>query len=173
MSYKQKSGYMLLGAGLLALGIIIGRLIEPSMEAESNGVFEKIICRELDLVDKDGNRMIGFRSNDESAGAIFYSREGKMVMFLGSVDELGSSLTMFDRFGRLMIGLSSSSSWDNLTGNGLTVYDIQGKAAVELASALRGNEVKVYNSGGDVAAEMASDIDNWVDIETILKNRSK
>ena len=174
MNYKQKSGYMLLGAGLLAVGIIIGRLIEPRlkveprMEAESVGVFEKITCRELDLVDQDGNRMISFLSTDESAGAIFYSREGGMVMFLGSADELGSSLSMFDRFGRLTLGLGSSSSWDNRAGNGLTVYDIHGKAAVELASTVRGSEVKVYNSGGDVAAEMVSDTDNWGSIKDWL-----
>ena len=52
MNYKQKSGYMLLGAGLLAVGIIIGRLIEKRMEAQSVGVFDKVQCREFDLVDK-------------------------------------------------------------------------------------------------------------------------
>ncbi|MDE0044207.1 MAG: hypothetical protein OXT74_19375 [Candidatus Poribacteria bacterium] len=165
MNYKQKSGYMLLGAGLLAVGIIMGRFIETRLKAESGGVFEKITCRELDLVDKDGNRMIGFRSTDESAGAIFYSREGRMVMFLGSADELGSSLSMFDQFGQLTLGLGSSSSWDNLIGNGLTVYDMYGRAAVELSSTLRGNQVRVYNSGGEVAAEMVSDTDNGVSLE--------
>ena len=52
MNYKQKSGYMLLGAGLLAIGIIIGRLIETRMEAQSVGVFEKISCREFELVER-------------------------------------------------------------------------------------------------------------------------
>ena len=173
MNYKQKSGYMLLGAGLLAVGIIIGRLIEKRMEAQSVGVFDKVQCREFDLVDKDGNRLIGFQSTDKSAGAIFYSREGKMVMFLGSIDGLGSSLSLYDRFGRLTIGLGSSSSWDNLTGNGLTVYDIHGRgAAVELNSTLRGNEVRVYNSDGEVAAEMVSDTDNWMSLEGILAKPS-
>ena len=169
MNYKQKSGYMLLGAGLLAVGIIIGRLIEPSMEAESGDVFEKIICREIELVDKDGNRMISFRSNDEAAGATFYNREGKIVMFLGSADELGSSLTMYDRFGRLTIGLSSSSGWDNLTGNGLTVYDIHGRAAVELNSTLRGNEVRVYDRFGNVVGELVTKEDNWVPFDELTR----
>ena len=58
MNHKQKLGYTLLGAGILAVGIIIGQVITPDIEAQSNGVFDKITCRELEVMDKDGNRGI-------------------------------------------------------------------------------------------------------------------
>ena len=32
MNYKQKFGYSLLGAGIMALGIIIGQVITPDTE---------------------------------------------------------------------------------------------------------------------------------------------
>lgn len=36
MNHKQKLGYMLLGAGIMALGIIIGQVVTPDIEARSN-----------------------------------------------------------------------------------------------------------------------------------------
>ena len=50
MNHKQKLGYILLGAGIMALGIAIGQFITPDIEAQNNGVFEKITCRELEVV---------------------------------------------------------------------------------------------------------------------------
>ena len=54
MTHKQKLGYMLLGAGIMALGIIIGQVITPEIEAQSNGVFDEIQCRKLTVVDHNG-----------------------------------------------------------------------------------------------------------------------
>ena len=36
MNHKQKFGYMALGAGILTLGIIIGQVVTPDIEAQSN-----------------------------------------------------------------------------------------------------------------------------------------
>ena len=165
MNCKQKSGYMLLGAGLLAVGIIIGRLIEARMEAQSVGVFEKISCREFELVSATGNKAISLRSDDKSNGLSLYDKQGNLVMSLASIDEVGSGLSVYDRYGRLMIGLTSSSGWDNLEGSGLTVYNQHGNAAVELNSTLRGNEVSVYDKWGKRVSEMVSGSDNWMSFE--------
>ena len=61
MNYKQKLGYTLLGAGIMALGIIIGQAITPDIEAQSNGVFDKITCRGIEVVDENGKRRAFFR----------------------------------------------------------------------------------------------------------------
>ena len=45
MNTLQKLGYMALGVGLLAVGIIIGQWGTPDIEAQSNGVFDEITCR--------------------------------------------------------------------------------------------------------------------------------
>ena len=58
MNHKQKLGYIALGAGILALGITIGQIITPDIEAQSNGVFDKITCRELHVVNKHGKLAI-------------------------------------------------------------------------------------------------------------------
>ena len=58
MNHKQKLGYMALGAGILAVGIIIGQFVTPDIEAQSNGVFDKITCRGIGVIDKDGEMTI-------------------------------------------------------------------------------------------------------------------
>ena len=57
MNHKQKLGYMALGALILAVGITIGQFVTPNIEAQNNGVFDKVVCRELEVVDKAGLRM--------------------------------------------------------------------------------------------------------------------
>ena len=172
MNYKQKSGYMLLGAGLLAVGIIIGQLIEPDMETDLNGVLEKIRCRELEVVDANGNKAISLRSDAASSMSVYYDKQGNVAMLMGCIDEKDRGVSIYDQYGRLLVGLSSASGWDNLKGSGLTVYDMQGNAAVELVSNLGGNQVSVYNSRGKRVSEMVSGSDNWMSFEVGLPNRA-
>ena len=65
MNYKQKLRYTLLGAGIMALGIIIGQWGTPNIEAQSKGVFDKITCREFEVVDAKGNKAIVLAGGDK------------------------------------------------------------------------------------------------------------
>ena len=77
MNYKQKLGYMALGAGILALGIIIGQWVTPDIEAQNNGVFDKIICRENVLVyDLYENMRIGLISSKTVDGIAVWDKVG-------------------------------------------------------------------------------------------------
>ena len=58
MNHKQKLAYMALGALILALGITIGQVITPTIEAQNNGVFDDITCRSLRVVDEKGEATI-------------------------------------------------------------------------------------------------------------------
>ena len=58
MNNKQKLGYTLLGVGIMAGGITIGQFITPNVKAQNNGVFDKITCRELEVMDKAGKSAI-------------------------------------------------------------------------------------------------------------------
>ena len=184
MTHMQRSGYMFLGAGLLALGIIIGRMIETRTVVQSDGVFEKIQCRELEVVDSQGNKAIALQSHDTSNGMVIFDSwgQGQAAVFLGTIDEVGNGLSVYDRFSRLKMGLTTSSGWDNVTGSGLSIYDDFDQVAVGLSSRLRGNEVQVYNRHGELVEEMVSSTDNWVSFKDLgledklrerLKNKTK
>ena len=59
MNHKQKLGYILLGAGIMAVGTIIGQVITPNIEAQNNGMFGEIQCTGLSVVDENGKMVIG------------------------------------------------------------------------------------------------------------------
>ena len=87
MNYKQKLGYMALGAVIMALGIIIGQWGTPDIEAQSNGVFDKITCREIEVIDKDGNEAIRLYTTKHGGDIRMESKDGRIAAM--GIDERG------------------------------------------------------------------------------------
>lgn len=129
MNHKQKLGYMALGAGILAVGIMIGQFVTPDIEAQSNGVFDKITCREIEVVDKAGKRRAFL---------------GRGVTPLSKGRELvGNTFQLFDKDGNKVIELSA----DDLA-NEIVLYDKKGNNAVRLVEVGGGfTAIQVRQSG--------------------------
>ena len=151
MNYQQKLGYMALGAGILALGIIIGQVITPNIEAQSNSVFDKITCRELVVTAENGNKAIALVATEEAGnGIIIYNpaEEGTIVLV---ATEQQSQVSISDRVGTKAINLLS----DNTTpfeGNSVTIYNQVGGQGVLLYSVKgRGNGVIVADLTGNAS----------------------
>ena len=103
MNYKQKLGYILFGAGIMAIGIIIGQVITPDIEAQSNGVFDKITCRELEVVDEKGERGIVLLAvGDTNAIVIGDNSPGTGRIYL-STDHGTNGITITDGAGNSAI----------------------------------------------------------------------
>ena len=114
MNQKQKLGYTLLGAGIMALGIIVGEFVTPNIKAQSNGVFEKITCRELEVVneksaeislgdktvvilDNQGKNAIDLiNSNIENGVSVYDRKSGKTGISLYA-DERESGIIVIDK----------------------------------------------------------------------------
>ena len=121
MNHKQKLGYIVLGAAIMAVGITIGQFITPNIEAQSNGVFNKIVCREIEVLDEDGNKAIGLRSNDKATSVSIYDRRGNIAAVLGTEGD-GTRLTFWDKFGEKALVLESKGRVLPEVVRGLTVY---------------------------------------------------
>ena len=169
MNHKMKLGYMALGAGILAIGIIIGQVVTPDIEAQNNGVFDKITCRSLKVVDKHGNSGIMLGSDDKinevivfdlSSGqkAIWLSSEpdksnivgvynssGTRAISLVSTDRMSNQISLFDIYGQKAIGLSS---FDEI--NSVQVFNPLAQKAIMLGSKVQGSTVQVYDKGGNI-----------------------
>ena len=113
MNHKQKLGYMALGASIMALGIIIGQIITPDIEAQSNGVFDEITCRTLKVVDKNGKRraflgrgVTPLTPGHELVGNVFqlFDKEGKKAIEL-STDDLLNEIVLYDKKGNQAVRL--------------------------------------------------------------------
>ena len=124
MNHKQKLGYMALGAGILAIGIIIGQWGTQDIEAQNNGVFDEITCRSLKVVDENG----------------------KMAIELSGGGEFDNHVTLYNQWGRGI--LLNASKIDNR----VSVYDYEGarnrneNEAILLVSTITGESALHINS---------------------------
>ncbi len=117
MNYKQKLGYMLLGAGIMAIGITIGQFVTPDIEAQQNGFFDEITCRGLTVVDQNGKTAI------------------RLNTFLGA-----NGVSILNKKGKLAIALSSSEAY-----NTVNIYDKNEKGAIVLSALEKSNEINIYD----------------------------
>ena len=91
MNQKQKLGYMVLGAWIMAVGITIGQFITPNIEAQSNGVFNEITCRRLKVVDELGKDAILLDSNENVNRIIVFNKAGEASIAIRAFEN-GNSL---------------------------------------------------------------------------------
>ena len=117
MNYKQKLGYMALGAGILALGITIGQFITPDIKAQNNGVFDKIICQRLEVLDSAGNPGIVLVSTEKVNAAVIHDKQGGKAVTLAGVEQ-GNFVSVGHK-GKEAIGLYAHDTTRKVTISGL------------------------------------------------------
>ena len=118
MNHKQKLGYTLFGAGIMALGITIGQVITPQLEAQSNGVFDEIVCTKLTVVNKEGKQVVILGSREYTLwdsenpigqnGVWIYDNEGNETIAL-QAEDAGSRIIIYDKEGYYAAKLDSVS----------------------------------------------------------------
>ena len=145
MNYKQKLGYTTLGAAIMLIGMWLSPLISPPVTAQHNGVFDKIQCTSLTVVDKQGQTAVKLVSDEEFGNRVtVFNEQGTPAVTLVSREEF-NEVTVFNQQRNPAVGLTS----DEELGNGVTIYNEQGNPAVDLASNEElGNRVDVYDKQG-------------------------
>ena len=141
MNHKQKLGYMALGAGIMLIGMWVSPLISPPVTAQHNGVFDKIQCREIEVIDKDGKTGITLTTHEERGGGLFVlSGED------GSVD-IGTTV----RGGFVWVSGKGGSArmMTYKQGGRVSVFGKDGGSA-EMATDEVGGRVGVSGKGGSV-----------------------
>ncbi len=128
MNQKQKLGYMALGAGILAFGITIGQFITPDIEAQNNGVFDKITCREIQVVDEHGKLRIYLDILNGASIISFHNSQGSDAIRLYAAEGTGNSVIVYDKGLRAISLDSTFMSFDSdEKSNRVRVFDEQGK----------------------------------------------
>ena len=169
MNCKQKLGYMALGAGILALGIIIGQFVTPDIEAQDNGVFDKIQCRGLEVLDTEGKAVIVLAAHDvgnailvngvhdKPAIALMADKKGGVSVRAGEQsglvlisDEIGNRMIVSDDRGEPAIVFRTRDD-----EHGIFVYDKQGEQAVTIGHDQTMNAVHLLNEG-EISARLSA-----------------
>lgn len=126
MNTLQKFLYMALGAVIMALGIIIGQFVTQDIEAQANGVFDKIQCRELVVVNKHGGYAIELVSNEEGNQVSVFNKHGKLGIDLVTTED-DNAITIFDHYKNPRVFLVSGKKVD-----GLAVLDKAGNVEASI-----------------------------------------
>ena len=160
MNYRQKLGYMALGAGVLAIGITIGQWITPNIEAQNNGVFDEIICRSLKVVSGLGNRAILLNSGKEGNAVVVYDTTGEKAIGLVSVindtpdlnrnavlpiEKHDNMLMIYNRQDQQVISLLSSEEQ-----NYISLLDPQGRKAIYLPADSHNNAITLFDKANNI-----------------------
>ena len=142
MNNKQKLGYMASGAGMLAIGLIIGQFLAPDIDAQSKSVFDKIYCRQIVVEDAEGKPQMILADNRIDV----FNKQGKGVISL-IADNRQLQLLISDPVGKKGISLLSIDK-GAAQGNIVSVFNKQGKTAIALMSTVLDSSVRVYDKQG-------------------------
>ena len=154
----------------MLIGLVVGAIVSPPLIAQSNAVFHKVVCREIEVVDENGRQAILISSGNGTAlVTIFDSRSGVPGVMLGSSETMnnvhitdkrsgipGSIFLQSHKGGANGVGIYNIGSNANAVmlgstdeSNYVSVSDKQGKETVTLRSAVFvGNSVTVYDNQG-------------------------
>lgn len=146
MKHKQKLGYMVLGAGILAVGITIGQIITPDIEAQNNGVFDQITCNGLIVLDKAGKRAVALGAAEVGNAVVVFDKAGKEAVALGAAD-FGNTVTVFDKAGKGAVGLAAGENT-----NGLVVHGKAGNEEIIVGTSEEyANVIQIIDRVGNVS----------------------
>ena len=134
MNHKQKLGYMALGAGILALGIIIGQWGTPDIEAQSNGVFDEITCRSLKVVDETGVK-VSIGVNADGGFIKVDDKDRELQALIGSTEH-GGHVSVYR-------GLAPGATMGMTSHGGIVSVWGKGSAAAVMQIEEDGGEVTV------------------------------
>ena len=172
MNFKQKLGYMLIGCLFTIAGYILASLGGDTTHAQQNEqVIDKIVCRELEILDKKGTKRIrlSLGNNEDTAYVTLYDKDGFINAMFYSSDH-GADLTLGSH-SQVHLSIDKHSSGLSLRSDANTIklstFDELGSFIwVHAKSAIEG----VFQSGLEIHAHANG---AHVDIEERVKLESK
>ena len=160
MNHRQKLGYIALGAGIMLIGMSVGStFFTPNIEAQNNGFFDKITCREFEVLDKNGKTALNVKSEGMENSITLYHPNGKRAFRLLSNTILENFMILYGPDGKMAIGLHSTGA-----GSLISIDDPNGKGGISLQSlgAVQSlglgaeNTISISNPNGITAIELNS-----------------
>jgi hypothetical protein len=123
MNFKQKLGYMFIGCLFTIAGYILASLGGATHAQQNEQVIDKIVCKQLEVVNKAGKRVVNVWTNEiGKCGVIdIFNTAGKRVASIGATED----------------------------GGGIAVFNTEEKVVVEIGANEHGGIMGVLNNAGN------------------------
>ena len=113
MNYRQKLGYIVLGAVIILVGLGLGAIVAPPLLAQDTRLFDEIICTRLTVLNRQGKPAFFLTSDDEKNTLGVFNPQGNAAIALTSSDET-NSLSIVTPDGQLGVLINSSNTDANV-----------------------------------------------------------
>ena len=156
MNLKQKLTYMLIGSLFTLAGYFLATLAKnqpPNAHAQDNTpkVFGKIVCKELEVVNKEGKTIALIKENDPyqlggGGDLSLYNKDGKHIARINEVLS-GGRMVLYNFLGKEKEAVSLSAH----SGGRLIFRRPNGKKAVDLHHNKLGSWLQLFTEDGSIA----------------------
>ena len=149
---------MVLGAGIILTGLVVGAIVSPPLIAQRNGVFGDIVCTALTVLDKNGKSAILLRSTEYGNNVTVEGKDGNSVYLSSSED--GSSVAISGKNGngvviRTLGEYNSVTLYSKETINYDTTFPTTTpNSAITLSTGGEANRLRVNDQNGNPALEV-------------------
>ena len=138
---------MFLGAVIMLIGLAVGAIVSPPLVAQRNGVFDKIQCRELQVLDKHGKKAIHLHTDGVYGNMVgVYDQHGTQAVYLNVnsyEDTISNGIGIYDESGGILLTPTSISAVNqgafsqfrlstDMMHNALYIHDKDGSLSVIL-----------------------------------------
>ncbi len=142
MNFKQKLGYMFIGCLFTIAGYILASLGGITTHAQQDEqIMDKIICRELQVVNKDGQTVVNIGEHQDDR-----TREG------GTRE--GGTIEVFNTAGKEVVDIGADED-----GGGIVVRNAAEKGVAGILGTEDGGAIGVHNAAGKGVVGIVADED--------------
>ncbi len=145
MKFKHKLGYMFIGCLFTIAGYILASLGGITTHAQKDEqMLDKIVCRELEVVNKEGKVVAGIVATEAGGGiAVFNAAEKGVIGIIANKDGNGS-ISVLNASGKGITGIGADKD-----GNGVvSVQNAAGKGVAIMAVDEDGDGfIQTYKNG--------------------------
>ncbi len=142
MNFKQKLGYMCIGCLFTIAGYILASLGGITTHAQhEEQVLDKIVCKELEIVNDTGKKLVRMGGTRFGSGFIFvYNKEEMAVVGMDGVDN-GGSIVIGNKKGKITVEMNAESFFG---GGQISVKNGEGITGL-IMEAVSGGIINVYD----------------------------
>ena len=114
--------------------------------------FDKLVCKEIAIVNKDGEVVAGIATTEDgTAGIVIGNKDGEVVAGITLTENGGGGISLANKDGEVVVNIGATDDG----GGGIEIFNKDGKHVAAIGTADDGSGIlNIANEGGKVVARI-------------------